>query len=178
MSRKSKANETRITLDTLTEIGACIEARRAFVENFGKDGAPTAKEVFHALAKEKRYDWLFWLASNLNGFVQAVGNDDDGDFHCRIEGEFELNAGFMISSGSAIVEAYGRATVRAYGSATVQAYGSATVRAYDSATVMLDHFSLRVTFSIKSLMACVVDRRNGARPIVILAEPETETQPE
>jgi hypothetical protein len=186
--RKSKPKEMTITLATLVEIDACIESRREFVRVFGEDGSPTAKEVFIALAKGQRHDWLFWLAAHLKTFAIAVGNLSEGNFHCAVQGEFSLNTGFMITSDSATVRAYDSATVRAYdsatvraydsatvrayGSATVRAYDSATVRAYDSATVMLNHWSLRVTFSIKSLMACVVDRRNGDRPQLLLAETE------
>jgi hypothetical protein len=178
--RKSKPKEMTITLATLVEIDACIESRREFVRVFGEDGSPTAKEVFIALAKGQRHDWLFWLAAHLKTFAIAVGNLSEGNFHCAVQGEFSLNTGFMITSDSATVraydsatvEAYDSATVRAYGSATVRASDSATVRAYDSATVMLNHWSLRVTFSIKSLMACVVDRRNGDRPQLLLAETE------
>jgi len=173
-----------ITLDLLASIGACLSARRKFAETFGEQGTPSARDVMAVLAEQSRCDWFFWLGANLKGFIDAVGDFRVGDFACVVGGSLEISAGCALASGSATVEASGSATVEAYdsatvrasGSATVEAYDSATVRAYDSATVeaydsatvLLFKFSINVKFTILSLMACVVDRRN-ARPQLLLA---------
>ena len=124
-----------ITLKFLAEINACGESIRAFRKQFGNDGAPTAREVFEALAAQDKRDWAIWLAVSAKGFLAAVGNATAGDWRAAVEGRVEVDAGFVLASDSATVRAYGSATVRAYGSATVEAYGSATVEAYGSATV-------------------------------------------
>ena len=133
-----------ITLKFLNELGACAEGRRAFKQKFGADGAPTAREVFEALAAADRRDWAIWIATCAQGFLAAVGNVESGNWHASIDARIEATAGFVLASGSATVLASGSATVLASGSATVLAYdsatvrasGSATVRAYDSATVL------------------------------------------
>jgi len=126
-----------ISLGTLIEIGACREARAAFVDKFGKDGKPTAKEVFVALAEGKQSYWLFWLAASLDGFIQAVGDFSSGNFYCAVSGEIDVTTGFVVATDNA------------------------TVRAYGNATVLLTRFSLGVSLKIKSDGACAVDRRNG-----------------
>ena len=124
-----------ITLDMLVGLGACDEAKRAFVSTFGTKGAPTAREVFEAAAKLRRADWIAWLQLQARGFIDAVGGVEIDGYRAVIAGRVEIEAGFVFASGSATVEASGSATVEASDSATVEAYGSATVRAYDSATV-------------------------------------------
>ena len=124
-----------ITLDMLVELGACGEARRAFEETFGANGAASAREVFEAAAKAGRTDWIGWLQAKTRGFMDAVGDLEVGDYRVVGTGEVEVVAGLVFAYGSATVRAYGSATVEAYDSATVRASDSATVEAYDSATV-------------------------------------------
>ena len=156
-----------ITLDMLVGLGACDEAKRAFVSTFGTKGAPTAREVFEAAAKLRRADWIAWLQLQARGFIDAVGGVEIDGYRAVIAGRVEIEAGFVFASGSATVEAYGSATVRAYGSATVRAYGSATV-------LIAAWVGVRVKIEIKSAQACAIDRRPDGKPKPILMNADRE----
>ena len=232
--------ELHITLAKLVEIGACSEARRRFVQVFGEDAAPSAREVFINLAEEERQDWLFWLGYNLQGFAQAVGTFSIGNFHCLIGGRLDVAVGCVLAygnasvraygnasvlaygnasveaDGNASVEAYGNASVRAYGNASVEADGNASVRAYGNASVEADgnasveaygnasvradgnasveadgnasveaygnatlflfrYADMTVKFSLKSIFACVIDRRGDGIPkLITVTQAEVE----
>ena len=172
-----------ITLDMLVGLGACDEAKRAFVSTFGTKGAPTAREVFEAAAKLRRADWIAWLQLQARGFIDAVGGVEIDGYRAVIAGRVEIEAGFVFASGSATVEASDSATVEAYGSATVRAYDSATVRASDSATVeaygsatvlIAAWVGVRVKIEIKSAQACAIDRRPDGKPKPILMNADRE----
>ena len=164
-----------ITLDMLVGLGACDEAKRAFVSTFGTKGAPTAREVFEAAAKLRRADWIAWLQLQARGFIDAVGGVEIDGYRAVIAGRVEIEAGFVFASGSATVEASDSATVEAYGSATVWASDSATVRAYGSATVLIAAWvGVRVKIEIKSAQACAIDRRPDGKPKPILMNADRE----
>ena len=162
-----------ITLAYLNEIGACIESLRAFKARFGADGAPSAREVFEALAAADRRDWAIWIAERAHGFCAAVGNVESGNWRASIDARIEAAAGFVLASGSATVRAYGSATVEAYDSATVEAYDSATVEAYGESNIILfARWSLRVSLTLSEKAVCV-DRRSG-EPKLLTAETAPE----
>jgi hypothetical protein len=130
-----------ITVKKLVEIGACSEPGEAiprFIDIFGEDGNPSAREVFIKLAEEERSNWLFWLAYHLKGFAEAVGTFSFGNFHCIVEGQLAVEVGYVLADGNASVIADGNASVEAYGNASVRAYGNASVRAYGNASVRAD----------------------------------------
>ena len=168
--------ELHITLAKLVEIGACSEARRRFVQVFGEDAAPSAREVFINLAEEERQDWLFWLGYNLQGFAQAVGTFSIGNFHCLIGGRLDVAVGCVLAYGNASVRAYGNASVLAYGNASVEADGNASVEAYGNATLFLFRYAdMTVKFSLKSIFACVIDRRGDGIPkLITVTQAEVE----
>ena len=175
-----------ITHNDLIRLGACSEARDAFIARFGADATATAQDVFRALADLERADWLQWLCNAAPKFSAAVGNCEAAHgWQSIVVGAHDAQAGIWLASGSATVEAYGSATVRAYGSATVRAYdsatvraydsatvrayGSATVRAYDSATVLTQYFADGVSTILHGDMACWIDRRDGSLKITTAA---------
>ena len=169
--------ELHITLATLTEIGACDAARRQFVEVFGEDGNPTAREVFAKLAESERHDWLFWLNYHLQGFAQAVGTFSVGNYHCLLGGRLEIEVGFVLADGNASVLADGNASVEADGNASVEAYGNATL-------FLFRYADMTVKFTLKSIFACVIDRRGDGIPKLVTvtqaeldaAEAEAQTE--
>ena len=174
-----------ITLKFLNELGACAEGRRAFKQKFGADGAPTAREVFEALAAADRRDWAIWIATCAQGFLAAVGNVESGNWHASIDARIEATAGFVLASGSATVLASGSATVLASGSATVLAYDSATVRASGSATVeasgesniiLCARWSIHVTLTLSEKAVCI-DRRGDTPKLLTTESTPTEQLP-
>jgi len=74
------------------------------------------------------------------------------------------------ADGNASVRADGNASVRADGNASVEAYGNASVEAYGNATLLLYRYAdMTVKFSLKSIFACVIDRRGDGIPKLITA---------
>ena len=125
-----------ITHNDLIRLGACSDARDAFIARFGADATVTAQDVFRALADLERANWLQWLCNAAPEFPAAVGNCEAAHgWQSIVVGAHDAQAGIWLASGSATVRAYDSATVEASGSATVRAYDSATVRASGSATV-------------------------------------------
>lgn len=152
----------KITLAFLNEINACAESRRAFKQQFGEAGAPTAREVFEALAAANMRDWAIWIATRAQGFLAAVGNVEAGNWRASIDARIETTTGFVFASGSA--------TVRAYDSATVRASGESNI-------ILFALWSLRVSLTLSEKSSCI-DRR-GDTPKLLTAEstPTTEQLP-
>ena len=151
-----------ITHNDLIRLGACSDARDAFIARFGADATATAQDVFRALADLERADWLQWLCNAAPKFSAAVGNCEAAHgWQSIVVGAHDAQAGIWLASGSA--------TVEAYGSATVRAYGSATVLAYDSATVLTQYFADGVSTILHGDMACWIDRRDGSLNITTAA---------
>ena len=166
-----------ITLKFLNELGACAEGRRAFKQKFGADGAPTAREVFEALAAADRRDWAIWIATCAQGFLAAVGNVESGNWHASIDARIEATAGFVLASGSATVLASGSATVLAYDSATVRASGSATVEASGESNIILcARWSIHVTLTLSEKAVCI-DRRGDTPKLLTTESTPTEQLP-
>ena len=154
-----------ITHNDLICLGACSEARDAFIARFGADATATAQDVFRALADLERADWLQWLCNAAPKFSAAVGNCEAAHgWQSIVVGAHDAQAGIWLASGSA--------TVEAYGSATVRAYGSATVLAYDSATVLTQYFADGVSTILHGDMSCWIDRRAGLKIITAATQAE------
>ena len=158
-----------ITLKFLNELGACAEGRRAFKQKFGADGAPTAREVFEALAAADRRDWAIWIATCAQGFLAAVGNVESGNWHASIDARIEATAGFVLASGSATVLAYDSATVRASGSATVEASGESNI-------ILCARWSIHVTLTLSEKAVCI-DRRGDTPKLLTTESTPTEQLP-
>ena len=170
-----------ITHNDLIRLGACSDARDAFIARFGADATVTAQDVFRALADLERANWLQWLCNAAPEFPAAVGNCEAAHgWQSIVVGAHDAQAGIWLASGSATVRAYdsatveasGSATVRAYDSATVRASGSATVEASDSATVLTQYFADGVSTILHGDMSCWIDRRAGLKIITAATQAE------
>jgi len=167
----------KITLQTLIGADACISAQKEFVNTFGDDGSVTPKQLFKAIAKLGRKDWLWWSALHISGFAEAIGNYKSGNFYLAISGEVQVVGAFVLAFNNSTVEALGNSTVMAFDNSTVNAFDNSTVRAFEYSTVMawgnstvlMDEYSLKVKFVVRSKFACVVDRRNGVPQSITVA---------
>ena len=125
-----------ITLDLLNNIQACKEAKLAFIEKFGEQGTPTARDVFVALAASNRSDWLFWLAAIVDGFTEAVGNFSHNKFTCAMNGKIATQA-YALLSDNARAELHGNASAVLHGNARAVLHGNARAELYNNASAVL-----------------------------------------
>ena len=111
----------KITLQTLIGADACISAQKEFVNTFGDDGSVTPKQLFKAIAKLGRKDWLWWSALHISGFAEAIGNYKSGNFYLAISGEVQVVGAFVLAFNNSTVEAFDNSTVKAFDNSTVEA---------------------------------------------------------
>lgn len=147
----------KLTLEILKKTKSCRSGKRYFIKTYGLDAEVDAKQIFLDLASVDREQfiktynanpehWLSWLGYYIPGFLESIGNETRGEFGNFTSGHHAgITVKFTFFSGQSSGKFYDQSTGLIY-----------------------ENYSADVVVSILSDMACVVDRRNKDRPVLIL----------
>lgn len=163
----------KLTLEILKKTKSCRSGKRYFIKTYGLDAEVDAKQIFLDLASVDREQfiktynanpehWLSWLGYYIPGFLESIGNETRGEFGNFTSGHHAgITVKFTFFSGQSSGEFYGQSSGKFSGQSSGKFYDQSTGLIYEN-------YSADVVVSILSDMACVVDRRNKDRPVLIL----------